>query len=405
MKNFTNTNWVLGVLFFVGLFSLLFRATWQTAAGWIVVIMLIGAGSALAVYNVNRIAKSNNPLKAKIYFSVVFSLFLSILVLFFWFIGSGPLGDEFGLGTLLLILPSAGIILLVGLITGVTRSIQMKGMDSSSINVKALNTKLTVIIVILIFIIAYNPLVANFAKASRSASLCSLSAEFSENSAMFHSGLKNNCIVTVAKTRADENICNLITDGPRFSDAVTGCYIAVAVQKSDTAICRKGIEHGLAGMDSCISIVTQSGQTKAVAADLESGVSICENSGQCNALVDMDSLIFSTLNDPRSPDIIYATKATKYLYKDGQKERAIPLLRSLLVGTSLDVRRQTLDSLLYIAGSMLFDDEKSLLSTILPVIKSQADLEDYTLKIEQRLSAKLLVPNASAPYVPAVPKR
>lgn len=405
MKNSSNANWVLGILFFISLFPLLFRATTQTAVGLIVSIILIGAGSALAVYNVNRIAKSNNSLKAKIYFSVAFSLFVSILVLFFWFIGSGPFGDELGLTAGLIILPSAGIILLVGLITGITRSIQMKEIDSPSVNVKALNTKLTIIIVALIFIVSYNPLVANFAKASGSASLCSLSAGFSENSAMFHSGLKNNCIVTVAKARVAVLICDMIVDGPRFNDVITGCYIAVAVQKSDTVICRKGIERGLTGMDSCISIVTQSGQTKAVAADLESGVSICENSGQCNALADMDVLIFDTLNNPRSPDIIYAIKATKYLFKDGQKDSAIPLLKSLLTGTSLDVRRQALDSLLYITGSMSFDDEKNLLGTLLPVIKNQVDLQDYTVKIEQRLSAKLLIPNGSAPYAPTTPKR
>src|ERR1035437_4645098 len=316
MKNFTNTNWVLGVLFVIGLFSLLFRATMQTAVGLIVPVLLIGAGSALAVYNVNRIAKSNNSLRAKIYFSIAFSLCLSIIILFFWFIGSGPLGDEFGLGTVLFILPSAGIILLVGLITGITRSIQMKGVDSPSVNVRALNTKMTIIIVIFVFIIAYNPLVANFAKASGSGSLCSLSAEFSENSATFHSGLKNNCIATVAKTRNDESICNLITDGPRFSDVITSCYVAIAVQKSDTAICRKGIERGLTGMDSCISIVTEGGQVRASPTDLKSSVDICENSGQCNAIADMDVLIFSTLNNPQSQNIIYVIKQPNYFLKD-----------------------------------------------------------------------------------------
>lgn len=408
MKNYSDANLVFGVLFFIGLFSILFRATMQTAVGIIVPIILIGAGSALAVYNVNRIAKSSNSLKAKIYFSVAFSLLLSILVLFFWFIGSGPLGDEFGLGTVLFILPSAGIILLVGLITGIIRSIQMKGTDSPSVNVKALNTKLTIVIIILIFIIAYNPLVANFAKASGSASLCSLSAEFSENSATFHSGLKNSCIVTVARVQADENICNLITDGHRFSDAITGCYVAVAVQRSDTAICRKGIERGLSGMDSCISIVTQNGQgqTKAVVADVKSGVSICENSGQCNALADMEMLIFSILNNPQSPDIIYAIKATKYLWKDGQRENATPLLVNLLNDSNrLDIRKEALESLLYIASLKPLSDEQQILRPILPLIKNQSGVDDYIARIEQKLSAKLLVPNSSAPYDPTTPKR
>jgi len=395
MKIFSSTNWILGFLFFINLFSLLFRATTQTAMGLIVLIILIGAGSALAAYNVNRIAKSNNSLTSKIYYSLVFSLLLSTLVLFFWSIGPGPLYDHFGLGAVLFILPSAGIILLVGLITGITRSIQLKRIGGPSVNIKALNAKLTIIIVILIFIVSYNPLVANFAKATGSASFCALSAEFSGNSATFHSGLKNSCILTVARTQADENICNMITDGSRFSDIITGCYIAIARQKNDTAICRKGIERGLAGMDSCISIVTQygQGQTKAVAADVKSGVSICENSGQCNALADMDVLIFSILNDPQSPDIIYAIKATKYLWRDGQRDSAVPLLANLLNNSNiLTVRREALESLLYIASLRPLSDEQQILRSILPLIKNQSGVDDYTAKIEQRLSAKLLIP-------------
>ncbi len=325
MKIFSSTNWILGFLFFINLFSLLFRATTQTAMGLIVLIILIGAGSALAAYNVNRIAKSNNSLTSKIYYSLVFSLLLSTLVLFFWSIGPGPLYDHFGLGAVLFILPSAGIILLVGLITGITRSIQLKRIGGPSVNIKALNAKLTIIIVILIFIVSYNPLVANFAKATGSASFCAC----------------------------------------------------------------------LAGMDSCISIVTQygQGQTKAVAADVKSGVSICENSGQCNALADMDVLIFSILNDPQSPDIIYAIKATKYLWRDGQRDSAVPLLANLLNNSNiLTVRREALESLLYIASLRPLSDEQQILRSILPLIKNQSGVDDYTAKIEQRLSAKLLIP-------------
>ncbi len=75
-------------------------------------------------------------------------------------------------------------------------------------------------------------------------------------------------------------------------------------------------------------------------------------SGSCDAvLVDMEDVILATLNDPNQPNLIPAISATQHLWRDGQRERYVPLLRTLLATAPLAARKAALERLIEAAAS------------------------------------------------------
>jgi len=131
----------------------------------------------------------------------------------------------------------------------------------------------------------------------------------------------------------------------------------------------------------------------------ESIFSLVDNSerftdtGACDfALVDMENVILEMLEDPNNPNLIYAIKATKYLWKDGQREKYIPLLLNLLSNSSLESRKIAIGRLRYEADLLPFDNQQKLLREILSRIKEQPELERYTKSINNQLKAEVLTP-------------
>jgi len=128
-------------------------------------------------------------------------------------------------------------------------------------------------------------------------------------------------------------------------------------------------------------------------------------SGSCDAvLVDMEDVILATLSNPNDPNLIPAISATRHLWRDGQRERYIPLLRTLITTAPLAARKAALERLIEAAGQLKFEAEKRELSAVLPAIDNQPQLDKYAQRIQERLSATLLTPSGPQAQVPSVKK-
>jgi len=371
----------------IGLYAILlliFGLMTSSSLGIFILILLFATGLVISISKINEITKSRNTFKAKVYFSFIFSLLTFSLIIFFWAIGKNPLLDEFGMGSIITAIV-AGIGFVISFVSGIILSIKRKDTLEYDYNIKSINFFSTISIIVIIILSFYNPSVSAISRASQSENLCYLTLAVSDNSALFNTGYKNSSFVEVAKQKLDVSICK------KVSGSQTGCYIAVASAKNDPSICRKGANEGIQGMDSCISIVTE--KTGIISSEyLVSAVQICESTNNCDSISNMETSIFEILNNPNDTKLTYAIKATKYMWKEGQRTRAIPLLRNLLTIASLENKKSSMDSLLYIVGVMDFETGKQELKQILPLIENQSGLSNYTEQVKQRLSAKLLTP-------------
>ncbi|MBE0544456.1 MAG: HEAT repeat domain-containing protein [Verrucomicrobia bacterium] len=128
-------------------------------------------------------------------------------------------------------------------------------------------------------------------------------------------------------------------------------------------------------------------------------------SGSCDAaLVGMEEVITDVLKNPEDPNLGYAIRATRHLWREGQRERYFPLLRQILITASGVMRKASLDRLLEGASSLEFQQEKQELVPILEAISDQSELGEYQERIRLRLSATLLTPAAgnTVPVPPAL---
>lgn len=375
------------------IFLLIFGLT-TSSLGIFILILLLATGLVISISKINEITKSRNTLKAKVYFSFIFSLLTFSLIIFFWAIGKNPLLDEFGIASIITAIV-AGIGFVISFVSGIILSIKRKDIPEYDYDIKSITFFSTISIIVILILSFYNPSVSAISRASQSENLCYLTLAVSDNSALFNTGYKNSCFVEVARQKLDVSICK------KVSGSQTGCYIAVASAKNDPSICRKGADEGIQGMDSCLSIVTE--KTGIISPeDLVSAVQICESTNNCDSISNMETSIFEILNNPNDAKLTYAIKATKFMWKEGQRTRAIPLLRNLLTTASLENKKSSMDSLLYIIGIMDFETGKQELSKILPLIENQSGLSNYTEQVKQRLSAKLLTPTQT--QTPTTPR-
>lgn len=112
------------------------------------------------------------------------------------------------------------------------------------------------------------------------------------------------------------------------------------------------------------------------------------DSGACDAaLVDMDDVIGGILKDPNDENLNAAIQATRYLWRDGQREAYTPQLRDLLSTAPLAARKATVERLLESASCLDFESEKQELALVLNAIRNQSELQDYQERVRNRLSA------------------
>jgi hypothetical protein len=126
------------------------------------------------------------------------------------------------------------------------------------------------------------------------------------------------------------------------------------------------------------------------------------DSGSCDAaLVEMEGVVLQVLGTPDHANLIQAIGATRHLWKDGQSDHYIPLLRQLLSTAQLEGKKAALDRLLDYAGTLDFQMEKALLETTLPLIAKQPELDGYRERIQQRLSATVVAPTGATVPTPS----
>ena len=112
------------------------------------------------------------------------------------------------------------------------------------------------------------------------------------------------------------------------------------------------------------------------------------------ALVNLEDVILNVLKNTQDEKLIEGIRATRYLWREGQHERYIPILQGLLTSAPLAARKVALKRLLEEARTQDFDKEKQELITILELIKDQTQLSEYQEKIRGRLSATLVTPSS-----------
>lgn len=113
------------------------------------------------------------------------------------------------------------------------------------------------------------------------------------------------------------------------------------------------------------------------------------------ALVEMEDTILGVLTNPHDENLSDAIKATRHLWRKGQKERYVSKLHELLTTAPLEIRKRALDRLLEVASSLRLDEEKLELKIILPLIAHQSELEEYSWRIQRRLNAIVLFPQVT----------
>ena len=123
------------------------------------------------------------------------------------------------------------------------------------------------------------------------------------------------------------------------------------------------------------------------------------DSGSCGAvLVEMEGVTIKVLEEPDNSNLIPAIHATRYLYRDGQRERYVSRLRDLLTTAPVSARLAAVERLMEVARMQRLDAEKLELVPVLKAITDQPELVGYAAKIRERLAARRLEPLSGAKH-------
>ncbi|MBN2093934.1 MAG: hypothetical protein JW740_00970, partial [Candidatus Zambryskibacteria bacterium] len=342
-------------------------------------------GLIISLFKTIKITKSKNSFRLKIFSSTVFSLLIFSSIIFFYVTGQLFLDDTFGLGLFFIsIACAAGFV--INLMVSIILSIKRRNVWDYDYNTKSIILYSVVSFLIIIIILFYNTSILWLSRSLKSENLCSFTLSFTDKSLVFHKSTNDLCFTEIARIKKDALICKKVEYNHRGA-----CYIRVATASDDAEICKIGMDEGVRGMDTCFSLVAEGKQIISVE-EMVYAFKNCEKTGECNSLVNMESIILSTLNNPNDPNLIYAIKATTYLWQPGQREKVITPLKNLLTTAPLESRRAVMDALIYIMRVFDLETEKKELEKILPLIENQSALSDYTEEIIKRLSAERLTP-------------
>ena len=191
---------------------------------------------------------------------------------------------------------------------------------------------------------------------------------------------------------------NLLADGQGVNVPEVGRSICLALMRIDGAgavpslrdVLRKTIDTQVFG-----AAAFAVGQIKGT----ESLVALVENlerfpdSAACDAaLVDMEEVILRVLSKPQDTNLVYAIRGTQHLWREGQRERYVPLLRRLLETSPVEAQRAAVERLVESAGTLEFEKEKQELAPVLEALKGRGELAEYEADIRARLAAKVVPP-------------
>jgi len=194
------------ILIFIYFLLLIFSFTSSKLIGFSHFSLLI-LGMIISILMINKVSKSSNLLKLKIYYCIIvcFALFFSII--FFWFLGDHYPMDEKGLGSLFIIFVSI-IFGLISFVVGLILSIKRRHRKDFDYNLKPFLIIVSLISLILIFIILYNPLIHNIAVLKHDENICNYIITTPYNY-MFDPSIHSKCVSELGILN-DESICELV---------------------------------------------------------------------------------------------------------------------------------------------------------------------------------------------------
>jgi len=352
---------ILGIFFLLAL--IIYSATSSGFTMFLHLILLI-SGLFISILTINKLTKSKNSLKSKIYSSLIISLLIFFSIIFFWFLGDHSSIDDKGLTTGIIIIPTSLFFGLVSFITGLVLSIKRKTREDFEYNLGIYLGVFSIIFLILFVLFFYNPSIFGLATFTNSKNLCYLIISPNLNSYLSYEGFEQRCLTktSIENSKTGSVDCSGIDD-PEM------CYVKSAINNQDIKIC----------IDNADSPTDEA-----------------KYNDYCRGAIRyLEEEIFNILKTPQHQDILHAIKSTPALgiYHDEDAEnKYIPLIKNIVVQGNLEAKRESLEILLTWARAGSLEEEKIILrEQILPLIENQPELEEYVAKINQRLSAVVVV--------------
>jgi len=356
---------ILGIFFILAL--IVYSATSSGLTMFLHFLLLI-SGFLISILTINKLTKSKNSLKSKIYSSLIISLLIFFAIIFFWFLGNHSSIDEKGLTTAIIIIPTSLFFSLVSFITGLILSIKRKTRKDFEYNLNIYLWIFSAIFLILFVLFFYNVTISGLATSTNSKNICYLTISPNLNSYLFNRGFEQSCLtkISIDNSKTGSVDCSGI-DNPRT------CYIWSAVNKKDIKIC----------IDNA-----------------DSSTETAKYNDYCGtAIRSLEEEIYQILKTPQHSDILYAIKSTPELgiyYDEVAENKYVPLIKNIVTQGGLEAKRESLEILLTWAGQNSLEEEKAILrEQILPLIENQPELKEYVTKINQRLNAFVLQPSTS----------
>jgi hypothetical protein len=313
-------------------------------------IILLTSGLLFSILTIDKITKSNNSLKLKIFSSIIISLLVCLSIVFAWLLGERSNIDGMGLGTIFIIIPSCIILLIISIITGLILSIKRSERRDYEENLNIYIKRYGIIFLILILLMFYNITMVEIAQSTTSKTLCKATISPKVESYLFNEQIKKDCLLRVLTEESSfgEISCNELTD---LKDR-TQCYNLVSVERNDVMICLHVFD-----------------------------------AYNCSfAVRELEKQISEILKNPQHKDILYAITSTPRL--SNAEIKYTPLLKNIVLNGNLDAKRAAMDVLL--TWYDLFDKKDILRDELLPLVQNQSELSDYAIRINESLNAIIL---------------
>jgi hypothetical protein len=227
---------ILGIVFFFAL--ILYSITSSTLTMFLHLFLLI-SGLVVSILMTNKITKSSNTLKTKLYFSFIISFMLFFSIAFFWMLGNHSSIDDKGLTTAIIIIPTTIICGIISFIVGLSLSLKRKKRKDFDYNLKYFLLIATIISIILFVIFFYNPAMRKMAIAFEDENLCHATITNS-GSYMFAPHFYSNCMMWVGIKTGNTRICDDACDSDDVGCIMNTrsiCYTRIGYENNDIEYC------------------------------------------------------------------------------------------------------------------------------------------------------------------------
>ena len=218
-------------------------------------LFLLIIGSSISIYFTNKISKSNNLLKTKIFFCIILTVLIFQLITFFWLVGDKlPVNGLYPFQLLILFVPPIILFFLISTIIGLIFCIKRRSLNEFEYNLNPSLIIMTILIIFLVLPFFYNGLIHKVAISTQNENLCDLSIGV-QGSIIFHIYARSNCMAEVGVLKLDEKVCQMVCEEVQnkqslsykycAQELLTQCYKLVAVAKDDIEICKNALKEGI----------------------------------------------------------------------------------------------------------------------------------------------------------------